>query len=1098
MEASTKKGQLRLQLLAGEQDINTLSGFHASGKLQVPDGYLPGRFPIANPNPNANMGQGPYGSFQPSQNLSNHDLITPVHQRGGYDAASRKGSMASSMSMGRLFKKKEVFFDDDAGFDIGDVSGNTVTFNDIQHLRDNNGRYSISARTTDLTPIIPVLSAGGKQNTQNNIQYRKYMNHKKKMELANGARTMSLANNPMGANLLASNDARAMSMGMMSDPRTMSLNSAPGRQMYPSQSNYGPRAMSMRPGVPGQRGPGQRGPLPPNLRTNSLNSNVMLGQGQGPMQGLSPQAIRSQSLTQGGGPFPSPQRFGPGNAKPMPYGPGAPPPGGLPVNNAAGPPYGNYQHPPRSNIPNGHVQNARYNGMPPNAALSNESFMNVVEEEEEEKEPAASTPHSLDPGKTFSPQNEFTGSRKLPNDDIADEDEEDIVYNFENDASSPQISRKSTIKKSNSMRVRKLDLFNKVENHKSPETVYEDGDSRSIELVGVIDKLSKKLTFDDSELHDFNKLNAEKFQTLGSSASEPDCYTTASEFSPAKNTDNSKNEVDNQSPYVPPGSTETANPASPGNQKRKVIKLKSLVANTAFNNLRSPSSNSQATFSLESNSKESSEFDHNDSKNNGSSSKISIYSHDYSKTDTKGYLQEGADIKDRDAASAVHNKKYDHDLPELPTELSQSETPSTPINNNEGDTTFELQSTHGSHAPSSDETRSEDILARNTSGNHLSRSGSDLDMERYVQSPGRERRVSSFTDAEAQRERRKSTISSKSRSFIKRLSRSGSKATEKDVGSNSQKHRSTSSIGSYNDGNAVKKPLHFTKEELAIMTCNNDLQNELQLVASELAALIKRELALEAQIRSQVKGLTNDASQTNYKELDYENREKSRQIAQLQEKLNNERRLRFISEEHAILSEHGQSPSALKLDYEKNELYKQLLAKNDLVNQLQDKLNELQTKQMERGDDSLLESYNELVRRNHELKAQLNQQSKGDSHLTGWFSSSDLTVQSASLVDRDSEKAEIMALREQRDELREMITKLTSSQNVELKIAHDKIKTLEFKLEKMSLINDKLSRRVGETVSTESQNSGPQFKSGQGGKLQGLSIVTPKHNLFDE
>lgn len=1082
MEASTKKGQLRLQLLAGENDINTLSGFAASGRLQGQN--MPAHLPTT---------QGPYGHYQPQQSLSNHDLITPVNQRAQFDNASRKGLMALSMLMGRFFKKKEAFFDDDAGYDIGDVSGNTVTFNDIKHLRDNNSRYSILSRTVDLTPIIPVLNAGGKQDSQNNIQYRKYMNHKKKMEMAQGARAMSLAGN--NSMTLMTPDGRAMSMGMMSDPRTMSMGAAQGPMGRPMYPNQGPRAMSMRPG-PGPRPPPGR-QMPPNMRTNSLNSNVMLNLAP---QGLLPHAIRSQSLTQGGRPFPSPR--GPGSNgyyQPGPYAHNGPMPQGMPqgmyqgMPQGMGPPHGMQQGPPMGR-PMG--PNARYNGMSPHAAQSNESFMNVVKEEDE-KEEALETSQSLDHRLAEVDLN------KLP------EDEEDIVYKFENDATSPQISRKSTVKKSNSMRVRKLDLFKK-ETQGSPETVFEDRDSLSFNMDTARDRTSKKLNFDldDHEVSDFNRQSAQKFQTLGSSASEPDVFTTASEFSPMKNAGKTDSEkVEDPSTISPTNNAEreaandsvTTEAVTPNTQKRKVIKMKSLVANTAFNNFRSPSSNSQATFSLESNSKESSDFDHHD-KNYPNSSKISIYSHDYSKADKGFSPEETAKSAHLDDETTFDQNSLNEEKPTVPPKPTDSAPASSPTRVG-SDVIFENQSGGESyHAQSSDyvssnDTRSEDVLARSGSSGFLSRSGSDIHMERHAQ-PGLadDRRVPSSADSEIKEKRksRNSSISSKSKNFIKRLSRSGSKSVDNE---SMLKHRSVSSISSIKDVAPTKRPLHFTKEELAIMTCNNDLQNELQLVASELAGLIKRELALENQLKWRGGDQERDNELTN-KDLEYESREKSRQIALLQEKLNSERRLRFISEEHAILAEHGQTPSALKLDYEKNELYKQLLAKNDLVNQLQDKLDEAQRSKNERGDDNLLENYNELLRKNHELQSQLNNQSKAD-QASSWYSSEDLSTRRESLLDKDSDRAEIMSLRTQRDELREMITKLTSSQNVELKIANDKIKTLEFKLEKLSLINDKLSRRERSDLTTKEIN-GHKFSSGQGGKLQGLSIVTPKRNLFDE
>lgn len=343
---------------------------------------------------------------------------------------------------------------------------------------------------------------------------------------------------------------------------------------------------------------------------------------------------------------------------------------------------------------------------------------------------------------------------------------------------------------------------------------------------------------------------------------------------------------------------------------------------------------------------------------------------------------------------------------------------------------------------------------------------------------------------EAKRKSRTSSISTKSRSFIKRLSMSGSKKT---LGDELSVDEPNSPYGlrvvSSSSTKELRRPLVFTKEELAIMTCNNDLQNELQMVTSELAMSIKRELVLESHLRNARNGVDPSDGQT-YEEM---STERAGIISDLLEKLNNERRLRFISEEHAILSEHGQSPSALKLDYEKNEIYKQLLAKNDLVNQLQDKLDELENQGASDSGRGLLHKYNDLLKENSELRYKLenalvNAEKRGLS-----FSQADTT--------NEYEQAQIISLRTQRDELREMLTKLTSSQNTELKIAQDRIKTLEDKLQKVNMINDKLSRRLdrgGELSKGNEYSHEAMFTSGRGGKLLGLDVVSPRKKFYDE
>lgn len=275
-----------------------------------------------------------------------------------------------------------------------------------------------------------------------------------------------------------------------------------------------------------------------------------------------------------------------------------------------------------------------------------------------------------------------------------------------------------------------------------------------------------------------------------------------------------------------------------------------------------------------------------------------------------------------------------------------------------------------------------------------------------------------------------------------------------------------------------KQPLTFTKEEMSIMNCNNDLLNELELVTTELASSIKRELALESKLRNSPQQQQNSPKLD--EELKSEITEKSRVIADLQEKLSKERRLRFISEEHALLGEHGQAPSALKLNYEKTELYKQLLIKNDLVHQLEDKLSEYERRnsglfQHERPshDIDLLEKYNELLKENTNLKV----------HVIPDLERK--LTEKNQVDDYDESQLEIQTLKMQRDELREVVNKLTSLNNAELKLAQEKIKHLQSKLDAMKQINDRLSNR--------NVNDGKK-----GGKLNGFSIVSPTKKLFDD
>lgn len=1215
MEASSK-AQMRSQILAGEQDINTLSGFAAAGRLQMP-AALPPQHP---------MYQNGY-STSPDASYSNHDLLTPINDPNSamhYNSNSRKASMASqSSTMQKFFRRKGGGgnFDEEAGADINEVAGAVMSFSDIAHLRGTGGRYNVTASLSlDTMPIIPVMGlasdlANAKHMTS--MQYRKHINHQKKMNLANSARAMSLAgSNPMNPGpSMHPSDARTMSLNQ--GPRTMSLNSnprsppmmgmyqnRPGQMqqaippnmghnmgmhqngMVPNQYNgqmgqmgqmppNGPRAMSLRTGNPYPQG--YRGP--PNARTNSLNSNVMLN-GQGPMpQGHVPMDARTQSLTQGHRPMNQHLNMGQMNQQVnmshMNQQMSMSPQMGQQMNmgqmgypiNTQQQAMGGQQH------SHGYSQSSPTGQFSPrmpgrNGQLhthSNDSLMNVAEEDEED------SVSKLDPGNERLRRRPPPDSLPLtpPKDDGDDED--DIVYKFEEDNSSPQVSRKSTVKKSNSMRVRRLDLFKDKIDPYSPEREPHETStvSPSFNLSKVGDRMSKKLVLDvdDEEINHHHRELANKFQTLGATGNrDHDVFVTAPEFhSPLKRQKDVVSNVDEDSTDIgalqrrgsPPSELPDSSRDLQSSQvlPKRIIKIKSLVTNTAFNNFRSPSLASQGTVTLETGS-DSVDFEPplKGGLVDDVESRSSVYSSETPKpsSNPEDLQSPSSEHKSLDLDNSKQAIAYEHEYSsDYQDDLNQPVSESSP----EGETMAQVSPAEDAEIPSlqshsadgssdtheeppfisqtepitlneleveqKDAYQSEQGSSQLPNGSQqtnasrrtsmLSRSGSMLmtskllatDLQRgsgngEVYIPVAD--VGAESSNELRRDKRRS-MSSKSKSFIKRLSRSGSRKSisddwEDEVPTVIARQRPVSRSGiSDIQEQPKKKPLSFSKEELAIMTCNNDLQNELQLVTSELALSIKRELALERQLRPR-NGHNEGDSETDIQSLQSELFQKSKMLADLQEKLNNERRLRFISEEHAILSEHGQSPSPLKLDYEKNEIYKQLLDKNDLVNQLQDKLEELSLARSQKPSEELLHKFNELLRENSELKNTLEATQKQIREPT--ITEGHNEDGRALYGDGGYEQAQIMSLQTQRDELREMLTKLTSSQNVELKIAQDRIKTLESQLGKLNFMNDQLSRREPNRSVTPVTTANGPFATGQGGKLQGFDVVTQgKTKFFD-
>ncbi|KAG7663438.1 uncharacterized protein J8A68_003090, partial [[Candida] subhashii] len=101
-------------------------------------------------------------------------------------------------------------------------------------------------------------------------------------------------------------------------------------------------------------------------------------------------------------------------------------------------------------------------------------------------------------------------------------------------------------------------------------------------------------------------------------------------------------------------------------------------------------------------------------------------------------------------------------------------------------------------------------------------------------------------------------------------------------------------------------------------------------------------------------------------------------------------------------------------------------------------------------------------------------------------------------------------LREQRDELRDVIENLIKNNSIEMKSAQDKIENLQGKLNDMKLINQKLTTRGGrgdddnDYINGYIGGDGSGGGNGQyygnrknGGKLQGLAVISSSNRLFD-
>ena len=1277
---ATQKGKLRQRLLNSELDINVLNEEQQQPQMPMQQmamgqggGVYQQQYPQAYPQAyGANVANGPLGPQSQPPFLNSYESLTNQSASDGVRKASLTSQ--SDMAMNKFFRrnKGDGGFDEDMGADINDLTnGSNVSFDDISHIRDR-GKYGVNGPHLDSTPFIPTVgggigSASGK--SMNNIQYRKQMNHQKKMAFASNARAMSLAgSNPMQqpsdprAMSLSSfgngNGPRAMSLnsnGMMANgPRAMSLNNGmpmppPGKGGYMPQN--GPRAMSMRNnGAQFGNGPYMQptgGPRamsltngPPGPRAMSLTNGNPMNQQYPPqprpqqmqqmqqMQQLNPQQMqhmqqvqhmqhmqKMQQMQQQ-----NPQQYG-GQQNPQQYGgyqtlnPNARAMslnGGNPMNdprfNQAGGQFNNLQQ--RQNMPQlmpiGPMPN-----MAPNqnyAQKSNDSLMNVLEEEDENN--------------TNSPkENQIVSSNTRENnagntnDDNTNDDtnDDDVVYKFDEHDDAGLLSRMSTLKKSNSMKLRKLNLFNS-ETREQPdiqETSFDESPNESRRLshssqtlyntgndVSPSFNLRKARGARESMLNDASNEEdlarrderQEKFKSLGANAEydnsnanslNKDVFVTANDLispsklgradnnkksSPLKNTgyeDVNENEEDNMENdndvLRRRGSPEPfANSKLPNNAHTNTLSkqpsIRSLVTNTAFDKFRDTPRKSSKTLPELPASPDNSDYGTNAT--NTTNEDLNL---ERSFSQPKQMLDETSNYSSLSSLAQSQNnvnltsfeKANINAEPSTSQQASEQSISSTPRDYNENTTP---PTTHNSNISNTNYSDKAQTVDSNANQGYPKADGKDPSNERRmsaIRNMNTSDMLSSpivddntFTPDSVKKERRSSktfSLSNKSKNIFKRFSKSGKKPTDEDESNNTNDDVSfnlnRNSIHSYNQGGfhnrkassasigqpRPEKPLKFTKEELGIMNCNTELLNELQLVTTELASSIKRELEFANRIKNNSNSPLESSDELQSQLLD-----KAKIISDLQDKLNKERSLRFICEEHALLAENGASPSPLKLNYEKTELYKQLLIKNDLVNQLQDKIEESQMRQSS-DDNNLLMKYNELLQENTDLKSKVipelenrieasrnvglknnkmlnlvnNHTDYGNSNSRG----DDDEDYYDDEYDQSREHIEISTLRNQREELREVVSKLSSSYNYELKLAQEKIKNLELKVQDMNSINNKLSQRLesNRTISGGQNNHNNNSNSplnilnnNKGGKLQGFAIVSPTKKLFDD
>ncbi|KAI5955906.1 hypothetical protein KGF54_001408 [Candida jiufengensis] len=851
-------------------------------------------------------------------------------------------------------------------------------------------------------------------------------------------------------------------------PRTMSLmglgpGGIPGNQNYPRTKSLGGGAtlnQFQQQAPPSQQQPQQYQQGPP-LQNQMYSQNSQLPQRQNQQFNRGNQ-LPSQQMSHQQQPYQPNQQYPPYQSNQQQFQQQPPPP----QQN-----YQQFQQQPTGShqqIPNNqYMQNNMNQFVPPaqpqyttQQKNSSDSLNDVIEEDE--------SPHH-------------------------EPDEQDVIYKFdEEDNKGIQISRKSTLKKNNSTRVRKLNLFNDNSNDN-------DSDAKSTTTLR-----RKKPPISPYEEH-FNNSSQEHFKVK---SNDPKLSSFEEEEKELPNTppdedDETIRENDSVTTYEKAQQRQHQQPhpiyKQPGRNTSESHSIKNLVANTAFNNFRSPSITNNSNFAgpglmktdsptsyyeasqsplplpVDNNSDtDESEFrkqDHpfypnENNENNGnttpptaSTSNISQHKDIFGGYNNNNTIPNLNFNDNEDANDTTYNIPADitepiQDIPEEQRQAEQNRGEFIPIASTHENPTIP------SRTPTSSSLTSGDI-SRPNAPDHRSTSESTSSM------PVLPKVLSSASLSSQQPSKKEKRSSFSGKNFLKRLSKSkrSSVSNEDEIpissaassrrASLNQRIPSSSTIASISNENnkqykstqqtPPQQPLTFTKEEMHIMNCNSELLNELELITKELASSIKRELSLENKL-SQQNGYNLDGklSPINTNNLQIENLEKSQKIVELQEKLNKEKRLRFISEQHALLQENGLTPSPLKLNYEKTEIYNQLLLKNDEVNQLNLKIKDMELTQKEN--------------QSQQLQPQQQQNQDFDNNLIEKFQI--LKFDNEELKNQSSQlNEEIVIIKQQRDELRDVINKLSNQNYQDTKILNDKIKNLELKITNLKNLNSKLSNR---------------------------------------
>ncbi|QPG74866.1 hypothetical protein FOA43_002202 [Brettanomyces nanus] len=250
---------------------------------------------------------------------------------------------------------------------------------------------------------------------------------------------------------------------------------------------------------------------------------------------------------------------------------------------------------------------------------------------------------------------------------------------------------------------------------------------------------------------------------------------------------------------------------------------------------------------------------------------------------------------------------------------------------------------------------------------------------------------------------------------------------------------------------------YLQPSQLGVLNDNTKLLKELQIVSTELAGSISRELTLEGKLRAKSLVSASILKET----------ENGSKVSELTEQLNEERRKRYATEEMILKRSDGVSDNSqmTEMGYKNSSLSKKIV---ELEDQLQSE--KMRTNLLEEERDKLKSSLEDMSKKYRDLTnnvvPELQNQVEILSNSNNPQNSLEERLESLQLENESlkqqqiSESDEVTVLKSQRDSFREALKNLKIQRDIDFRMNAEKVKSQEHTVNKLSSINGQLSRKL--------------------------------------